>query len=93
MLSIHPNAQMKMPVPDGPDVLSTLGGDSVLDLAVNGTKLAVERLLGLVDDAKDAVLYILGNGRTGLVAAVGDNLAVVGRASTVPGKELESQLA
>lgn len=90
MLSIHPNAQMKRPVPDRPDVLSTLGGDSVLDLAVNSTKLAVEHLLGLVDDAKDAVLHILGNGQTGLVAAAGENVAVVGRATAVPGKELEN---
>lgn len=85
---------MKRPVPDRPDVLSTLGGNGILDLAVNGTKLAVERLLGLVDNAKDAVLHILGNDRTGLVTAVGDNVAVVGRATTVPGEELEkSQLA
>lgn len=78
---------MKRPVTDRPDQLSILIDDSILDLAVDGTELVVQHLLGVLDDAANAVLHVL-NGRTSLVTALGDDLSVVGRATAVPGKEL-----
>lgn len=89
VLSVRPNAHMKRPVPDRPAHLSTLSDNSVLDLAVDGAELAVQHLLGLVGNAAEAVLDVLQNGRASLVAAVGEDLGVVGRATTVPGKELK----
>lgn len=58
--------------------MSTLSDNSVLDLAVDGAKLAVQYLLGLVGNAAEAVLDVLEHGRAGLVAALGDDLGVVG---------------
>lgn len=69
--------------------MSTLSDDSVLDLAVDGAKLLVQDLLGLVDETSDAVLNILNKG-TGLVAALSEDLRVIRRATAVPGEELES---
>lgn len=58
--------------------MSTLSDNSVLDLAVDGAELAVQHLLGLVGNAAEAVLDVLENGRAGLVAALGEDLGVVG---------------
>lgn len=70
---------------------STLDDNSLLDLAVNGTELLVDNLLRLVDETADAALNVLGGGAggAGLVATLGENLGVVGRATTVPGEELK----
>lgn len=68
---------MKWPVTDRRLRSSTLGDNSVLDLAVDRTKLTVQHLLSLVDHVDNAILYVL-NGQTGLVAALGHDLGVVG---------------
>jgi hypothetical protein len=70
---------------------STLDDNSLLDLAVDGTELLVDNLLRLVDKTADAALNVLGGGagRAGLVATLGEDLGVVGRATTVPGEELK----
>lgn len=78
---------MRRPVTDGRHLSSTLGDNCVLDLAVDRTKLMGQHLLGLIDHADDTVLHVL-NGQTGLVAALGHDVGVVGRATTVPRKKL-----
>lgn len=58
--------------------MSTLNDDSVLYLAVDGAELAVQHLLGLVGNAAETILDVLENGRGGLVAALGEDIGVVG---------------
>lgn len=82
---IHPS---KMPVRIGPsqtghDHVSTLSADSVLDLAVDSTKLVAQDLLLLSQDFLNLVNELIetildGTGGTGLVAALGEDLGVVG---------------
>jgi hypothetical protein len=77
-----------------PDHLSTLSADSVLDLAVDGTELVAQDLLLLGQDflnlADKLIETVLdGTGKTGLVTALGEDVGVVGRTTTVPGEELE----
>jgi hypothetical protein len=74
--------------------VSTLSADSVLDLAVDGTELVAQDLLLLGQDFLDLAYELVetvldGTGSTSLVAALGEDLGVVGRTTTVPGKELE----
>lgn len=93
---IHP---IKMPKGTGPsqtglDHLSTLSADSVLDLAVDGTKLMAQNLLLLGQDflnlADKLIETVLdGTGSTSLVPTLGEDLGVVGRTTTVPGEELK----
>jgi hypothetical protein len=63
-----------------------LCNNSILDLAVDSAELLRKQLLSLVHQAVEAVLDGVG---AGLVATVGDDLRVVARATTVPGKELK----
>lgn len=65
----------------------SLHNDSVLDLAVDGAELLSE-LLGLVHDTGKLLLE-----GSDLVSTLGDDLAVVGRATTVPGEDLVKLLA
>lgn len=81
------------PSQTGLDQLSTLSADSVLDLAVDGTELVAQDLLLLGQDflnlADKLIQTVLdGTGSTGLVAALGKDLGVVGRTTAVPGEEL-----
>lgn len=71
-----------------PEQLSNLCGNSVLDLAVDGTELLVEGLLGILNDAANTVLDSVLDAAAGLVATTGNNLGVVGGTTTVPGEEL-----
>lgn len=66
----------RVPSQTGPG-WSTLDDNSLPDLAVDGAELLVHDLLGLVEETADAVLHVL-DGDTGLVAALGENLSVVG---------------
>lgn len=73
--------------------MSTLSADSVLDLAVDGTELVAQDLLLLGQDflnlADELIETVLdGTGGASLVSALGEDLGVVGRATTVPGEEL-----
>jgi hypothetical protein len=63
-----------------------LHDDSVLNLAVDSTELLSE-LLGLVDEIIKLVLKLVLEG-SNLVSTLGNDLTVVGGATTVPGKEL-----
>lgn len=63
-----------------------LCNSSILNLAVDRTKLLSEHLLSLVNESLEAVL---DRGSPGLVATLGDNLGIVGGTTAVPGKELE----
>lgn len=77
-----------MPVRIGPsqtglDHVSTLSADSVLDLAVDSTKLVAQDLLLLSQDFLNLVNELIetildGTGGIGLVAALGKDLGVVG---------------
>ena len=71
-----------------PKQLSNLCGNSVLDLAVDGTELLVEGLLGILDDAADTVLDSVLDSAASLVATASKDLGVVGGTTTVPGEEL-----
>lgn len=55
-----------------------------MNLAVDGTKLLGKEFLGLVNKTLEAIL----DGGSDLVAAVCNDVGVVGRTTTVPGKEL-----
>jgi hypothetical protein len=57
-----------------------------MDLAVDGTKLLGEQFLGLVNETLEAIL----DGGSDLVAAICNDVGVVGRPTAVPGKELEA---
>lgn len=57
---------------------------SIMNLAVDGTKLLGEEFLSLVNKTIEAIL----DGGSDLVAAVCNDVGVVGRTTTVPGKEL-----
>lgn len=82
---IHPS---KMPVRIGPsqtglDHVSTLSADSVLDLTVDSAELVAQDLLLLSQDFLNLVHELIemildGTGGTGLVAALGKDLGVVG---------------
>lgn len=48
----------------------------------------MEGLLGILDDGADTVLDSVLDAAVGLVATLGDDLAVVGGTTTVPGEEL-----
>lgn len=77
-----------MPVRIGPsqtglDHVSTLSADSVLDLAIDSTELVAQDLLLLSQDFLNLVNELIetildGAGGTGLVAALGEDLGVVG---------------
>lgn len=71
--------------------MSTLSRDSVLDVAVNSAELSVSSLLGMVDKVHEILHAVVGS--ASLVAALGNDLGVVGRTTTVPGKELIEKLA
>ena len=58
-----------------------------MDLAVDSTQLLVEKLLSIADDLADTVLDLVAD-TADLVSTLGDNLGVVGRTTTVPGKQL-----
>lgn len=60
----------------------SLHNDSVLDLAVDGAEFLSE-LLSLVHDTGELLLE-----GSDLVSTLGNNLSVVGRATTVPGEDL-----
>ena len=81
----------RVPSQTGPGPRSTLDDNCLLDLAVDGTELLIDDLLGLVDETADASLNIFDSGASGagLVATLGEDLSVVGGATTVPGEELE----
>lgn len=71
----------------------TLSAHSVLELAVDGTELVAQDLLllgqnflNLADDLVQAVLD--GDGGSGLVTTLGEDLGVVGGTTTVPSEEL-----
>lgn len=68
--------------------VSNLCGNSILDLAVDGTELLVEGFLGILNDAADAVLDSVLDAAADLVATAGDDVGVVGGTTTVPGEEL-----
>lgn len=61
-----------------------LRNNGIHDLAVDGTKFLTDNLLGLVDELLD----LIPDGRR-LVAALGDNVGVVGRATAVPREKLD----
>lgn len=71
------------PSQTGLDHASTLSADSVPDLAVDGTKFVAQDLLLLSQDFLNLVNELIetildGAGGTGLIAALGEDLGVVG---------------
>lgn len=75
----------------GPKQASNLCRNSILDLAVDSTHLPLDGVLSLLNDVVNTVLNIVDavfDIDAGLVTAIGNDLGVVGRASTVPGQKL-----